>query len=86
MYATRSDLLAHAPPGVEVPAEPEASRLLARASEAVEVLTMTAVYPVNADGMPTEVEHADAFRAATCAQAVHWLDTGDETAPASGRP
>ncbi|SFE68357.1 hypothetical protein SAMN05216506_113147 [Saccharopolyspora kobensis] len=78
VYATRDDLTAYAPPGVEIPAEPEASRLLARASEAVELLTLTAVYPVLDDGMPAATEHATAFRSATCALALHWLETGDE--------
>lgn len=82
VYATRDDLAAYAPAGVDVPDEPEVSRLLARASEAVELLTLTAVYPVDDAGMPTEAEHVAAFREATCAQAAHWLDTGDETGTA----
>lgn len=81
-YATRDDLIAYTPEGVDVPAEPEVSRLLTRASEAVELLTMSAVYPVDDEGVPTEARHVEAFRTATCAQAAHWLETGDETGTA----
>ena len=78
VYATRDDLVAYAPAGVTVPDEPEAGRLLARASEAVEAATISAVYAVDAAGMPTDPGILAALRDATCAQAVDWLTTGDE--------
>ncbi|WP_344677231.1 hypothetical protein [Saccharopolyspora taberi] len=82
MYATRAELVAYAPADAVIPDEPEASRLLARASEAVEELTFTAIYDTDADGMPVDPEDVAAFRDATCAQAVHWLETGDESGQA----
>ncbi len=78
VYATRADLEAYAPAGVTVPADPEASRLLARASERIGVATRSAVYHVDSGGMPTDSAVADAMRDATCALVVHWLTTGSE--------
>lgn len=82
VYANRDELEGYAPAGVVVPAEPEASRMLARASDEVELATMSAIYTTDAAGMPTAPTVIDAMREATCAQAVHWLETGDESGTA----
>lgn len=65
VYATTADYARalHAAP-------PAGSRkALAEASRAVEDMLFTAVYPVDALGMPTDAEHIAALRDATCAQA-----------------
>ncbi|MGW1679389.1 hypothetical protein [Saccharopolyspora sp. NPDC002376] len=82
VYANRDELVSYAPAGVVVPAEPEASRMLARASDEVELATMSAIYTTDAAGMPTDPTVVDAMREATCAQAVHWIETGDESGTA----
>lgn len=82
VYATRTDLVGYAPAGVVVPADPEASRMLARASEAVELATMSAVYATDAAGLPTDTAVVGAMRDATCAQVVHWVESGDESGQA----
>lgn len=84
VYATRTDLVAYAPADVSVPDEPEATRLLTRASTHVDRYgLLTAVYDVDTGGLPTDTAIARAVRNATCAQAVYWLQTGDETGAAS---
>jgi len=55
----------------------DAARLLARASELVDDHIVTAVYDVDANGQPTDVDVAAALRDATCAQVEFWL-AGDE--------
>ncbi|MCP2261081.1 hypothetical protein LX15_004801 [Streptoalloteichus tenebrarius] len=79
VYATRADLLAYPPPPtVTVPADPEASRLLTRASEAIDEALVTAIYDTDPVGMPTDPMVRVALRDATCAQVLHILATGDE--------
>lgn len=53
-------------------------RQLARASLDIERATLTAVYAVDDDGLPTDTAIAQAFEDATCAQVEAWQDTGDE--------
>lgn len=79
VYATLADLTSYAPAGVTVPADPEGTRLLTSASQLVERATMTSVYDTDSTtGYPTNADVIEAFQRATCAQAVWWLETGDE--------
>jgi hypothetical protein len=78
VYATRADLVGYAPPSVTVPDEPEATRVLTRASEDVDDALLTAVYDVDTAGMPTGAAVVEALKLATCAQAVHMLRTGTD--------
>jgi hypothetical protein len=78
-YASADDLAEFVPETVTVPDEPEASRLLAHASEVVDGLLLTAVYDTDDDGLPTDPQVVAALRDATCAQALWWLETGDES-------
>ena len=55
-----------------------AARLLRSASRDVDEMLLTAVYPVDSDGMPTVAAHEDAIREATCLQASHRAEHGDE--------
>lgn len=82
VYATRTELVAYAPEGVTVPADPEATRKLTSASKVIRRATRCAVYVTDTDGYPTDTAIRQAFRDATCAQAVWWLETGDETGAA----
>lgn len=85
IYSTHADLVAYLPDGASAPAEPEATRLLTRASEQVDLLTVTSIYEVDEQDMPTADAVVTAFRDATCAQAAWWLETGDETGAATGQ-
>lgn len=79
VYATTGDLARHtraAPPL-------DADRQLARASELVESLAMTAWYAVDGEGYPTHPATRRAFRDATCAQAAFMAaGYGSEHGPA----
>lgn len=83
IYATRADLEAYLPAALTLPAEPEATRMLTRASEVVDDLLVTAVYDVDAGLLPTDTTVAEALRQATCAQVAWWIETGDETGAAA---
>lgn len=72
-YATSGELATYL--GTTAPAD--ATRLLARASELVDDHIITATYPVNTSGMPTDTVHIGALRDAVCAQVEYWL-AGDE--------
>lgn len=80
IYATRADLLAYVPADIasEVPADPEATRLLTSASMTIYKATMTATYQTGSDNLPSQEPFITGFKRATCAQAVWWLETGDE--------
>jgi hypothetical protein len=83
VYATRTDLVAYAPPDITVPEDPEATRLLTRASERVDDALLTAVYEVDSVTLlPTDSTVTEALRLATCAEAVdmirHGSDSGDD--------
>ncbi len=80
VYATPEQLAAF----THAPAPEGAERLLARASEDVEAALLTAVYRVDADGLPTEQPVVEALRDATCAQ-VEWQQAlGDDGTGAMG--
>lgn len=81
VYATRAELVAseYLPGTVTVPDDPEATRLLTRASRRIDRLLLTAVYDVDEDEAPTDADVIAALRAATCAQAAWWLEHGDES-------
>lgn len=80
VYATRTQLVAYAPAEVasEIPDEPEATRLLTSASMAIYKATMTAIYATDSSGLPSQEPFITGFTRAVCAQAVWWLETGDE--------
>ncbi|MFK0289938.1 hypothetical protein ACIQU6_05530 [Streptomyces sp. NPDC090442] len=67
------------------PAPEGAERLLARASEDVDSALLTAVYPVDEDGDPTQATIAAALRDATCAQVEYQLAAGDDGTGAAGQ-
>ncbi|MFD9789629.1 hypothetical protein ACFWXK_01635 [Streptomyces sp. NPDC059070] len=73
-YATPEQLAAW----TGAPAPPDAGRLLARAAEDIDSALLTAVYRVDEDGAPIEPAIIAALADATCAQAEHWLATGDD--------
>src|SRR5690606_31043905 len=64
--------------------EKAARSLLIRASIVIDGLTVTAVYDVDEDGYPTDLDVADALRDATCAQAA-WFDETGDTSGVAGR-
>lgn len=73
-YATSADLaawLGTAPPV-------GADRLLVQASRAINDALLTAVYPIDDAGNPTDAAQIQALRNATCAVVEWWLETGDE--------
>ncbi len=57
--------------------EDEVARLLARASVKVDRWAR-AGYSVDADGVPTDDDVAEALSDATCAQVEQWLEVGEE--------
>lgn len=73
VYATPSDLATFT--GEAAPAN--AIALLARATRLVEGLTTTALYAVDEDGLPEDLDISEAFRDAVCAQAAWFDETGD---------
>lgn len=82
VFATLADLTGYTPADLQhlLPVEPEATRLLTSASKLISRATMTSVYDTVPDGsgMPSDPNILAAFRDATCAQALWWLETGDE--------
>jgi hypothetical protein len=87
VYATLADLEAHhaGRPGWTPPAEPNAGRLLARASREVDrILTAIGAWyetdPVTL--LPTHATVITALRDATCEQVGWWQETGDESGAA----
>jgi hypothetical protein len=81
VYATRADLLAYldgSTLAALVPADPEATRKLTRASEQVDDALLTAVYDVDDTTLlPTDPLVAEAMKLATCAQVARGLAVGD---------
>ncbi|QOR55774.1 MAG: hypothetical protein YHS30scaffold324_6 [Catenulispora phage 69_17] len=57
--------------------------LLARASEDVDRALIGAVYPVDANSMPTNADDIQTFKDATCAQVAFRLELSDDTGAAS---
>jgi hypothetical protein len=76
VYATPADLADYAGPDVVGEDSP---RLLARASELVDSLLVTAVYDTTPDGHPLDAHLREALRDATCALVQWWDETGDPT-------
>jgi hypothetical protein len=74
-YATADELKTWL--GVEA-APAGAARLLRDASRNVDTMLFAAHYRVDAEGMPTEPAVIEALRDATCAQAEHRDEHGDE--------
>ncbi|WP_027945961.1 hypothetical protein [Amycolatopsis taiwanensis] len=87
VYATRDELVEYAPADVKtrIPNDPEATRLLTSASAEVLSATKTAIYDADAEGYPSDTTVRQAFRNATCAQAVWWLTGGDDEQGASSQ-
>lgn len=83
IYATTAELAEWT--GEAAPAN--ADQLLRQASRLVRRATMTAIYVVDEDDLPTDADVLAAFRDATCAQVASWAALGiDPTAgPASVR-
>jgi hypothetical protein len=81
VYATRDDLVdsPYVTATISVPDDPEATRLLTRASGKVDELLLTAIYDTDSGGAPTDAKVIEALKEATCAQAAWWLETGDES-------
>ena len=73
-YATEADFQAW----LGEPAPPGAARLLRDASLEVDDMLLTAVYNVDHDDLPTDPKVAAALRDATCAQAAHRDEYGDD--------
>lgn len=87
VYATRTELVDYAPAAVKarVPDDPEATRLLTSASKAIRRATKTAIYSVDVDGYPTDTKIREAFRDATCAQALWWNGNPGEEDGSAGQ-
>lgn len=75
VYATEADLTAWLPTGATLPADPDAA--LRAASEVVDEMLLTALYAVDAAGMPTDTGVAAALADATCAQVAYAQAHGD---------
>lgn len=78
VYATAANLTTYcapdpAPSGV-------GARQLREASAQVDQMLLTAIYRVDGDDMPTDPAVAEALMNATCAQALHVDEYGDEVA------
>lgn len=82
VYASADDLTAYLAPD-PVPAAVN-ERLLARAAEAIDRIALGAVYDVDGDEMPAETKVRDAFRRATCEQALYMAATGDQLGVKAG--
>lgn len=67
MYATTDDLDEYL--GSTSPAD--AAFLLRRATDDVDRMLLGSVYPVDAAGNPTQADHVEAIKRATCAQATY---------------
>ncbi len=69
-YATPADLAAYVSEAITLPSTQEQLRLLERASEQVDYLTLGRIDTGNP-------EHAEAAKLATSAQVEFWLDSGE---------
>jgi hypothetical protein len=81
-YATTDDLTAYVSPD-PVPAA-VSTRLLARAAEAVDRITLGAIYDVDGDQLPTDARVLDALKRATCEQALFMAEAGDQLGTMAG--
>ncbi|MFF0293153.1 hypothetical protein ACFYST_08180 [Kitasatospora sp. NPDC004614] len=80
-YATPEQLATYT--GKSAPAEAE--RLLARACADIDDALLTACYPVDSTGAPTDPTHAQALADAVCAQVEYLLAAGEDGTGASAR-
>lgn len=78
-YATRAQLNAYLPAASALADDAETTRLLTRASEAIDD-AVRARYGVDSDGLPTDPEIAAALGSATVRQVEQWLEVGEENA------
>lgn len=78
-YATVDDLV----PDYVDPAPANINLLLTRASREVDRALLSAVYPVDEAGLPTEAAHITALMEATCEQVAAWLEAGEDGTGAS---
>jgi hypothetical protein len=83
VHATREQLADFVSGSVPVPADVEAARLLARASELVDSY-VRAAYATDQAGAPTDAAVLAAHRDATCAQVERWLVDGTDDADITG--
>lgn len=74
-YATEAEFTAWLNPD---PVPAGAARLLRDASEDVDEMLLTACYRVDEDDMPVDDPVKEALRDATCAQALHRSEHGDD--------
>lgn len=84
VYATASDyrdFIGDPEPEEETEpvADPVLNALLRRASIRIDSYTRTSRYNTDTDGYPTDADIAEAFKWATCAQAVFFTETEDIT-------
>ncbi|MGW0933320.1 hypothetical protein [Streptomyces sp. NPDC002644] len=81
VYATPDQLAAY----TGQPAPADAERLLLRASQDIEAVTVTAVYDTDAVGLPTDPDIAEAMSTAVCAQVEWRAATSDDGTGAVGQ-
>jgi len=79
VYATLADYEDFTDGDHEPASEDVTNATLRRASIVIDGLTRTSVYEVDEDGYPTDVDVAEAFKDATCAQMSYWDITDDVT-------
>lgn len=70
-HAVKADLEAYAGESVTLPSDDEIDRLLDRASELIDEITMLRCVDADND------DHTEARKLATCAQAEYWLQAGE---------
>ncbi|MDC2953383.1 hypothetical protein PO587_02815 [Streptomyces gilvifuscus] len=75
-YATVQEFTDYLDPD---PVPANAARLLEKASRRLDRLLIGAIYPTDADGLPTDPELIEVFREAVCIQAQYIAALGDET-------
>ncbi len=81
VYATPEQLAAW----LGRPAPADAERLLARASEDIDAALLTACYPIDSTGSPTNPVHARALADAACSQVEYQLAAGEDGTGAAAR-
>jgi hypothetical protein len=82
-YASVADVTAALSEDLETPSTTEVTRLIARASEAVDGLLMQAIYTVDAYGAPTDTVVTGWIKKAVVAQVTYWIETGDDQGAAA---
>lgn len=80
-YATTTDLATYlyGTAGTPQPLPDDAEGRLGRATQRVDRMLKSAIYPVDDDGEPTEAKHITAMMEAVCEWVAWWEDTGDES-------